>query len=91
MPFDQSPSAAAQIVELQRIRLFCIKSQSRCDRSMEALITTQLGYRGDMTEAQRKAVFRQAATIRKSVEKGGEGPDKASTPRQLTPSPPSFP
>jgi hypothetical protein len=66
-------STVRQIVELQKIRRHCIKSQSQLDRSMESLIASALGFRVDLEEKERKALFRQAGDIRRSVEKGGEG------------------
>jgi hypothetical protein len=77
-PNDPSPSAVSisatvtEIVQLQRIRRFCIKSQSRCDRSMESLIASMMGYRLDMSEKDKKAVFARAKAFRVRVE-GGEG------------------
>src|SRR5690348_6974676 len=38
------PIIVEQLVALQRTRQFCIRSQSRCDRSIEALIARELGY-----------------------------------------------
>lgn len=63
----------AALKALQRKRRFCIVSQSRCDRSCEAFIASQLGYTPDMDAAARAAVWKQAAAIRKAVEAGGEG------------------
>lgn len=65
-----SPTISA-LVELQKQRQFCIKSQSRCDRSCEAFIARYLGYRGDLTERERKELFKRAGTMRRAVEKGG--------------------
>lgn len=58
---------------LQRQRQFCITSQSRCDRSCESFIARVIGYNPDADEKSRKAVFKQASDIRKSVEKGDGG------------------
>lgn len=70
---DNALSATiSAIVELQKQRVFCIKSQSRCDRSCEAFITRYLGYRNDLTEKERKALFTKAASYRKKIEKGGQ-------------------
>lgn len=55
---------------LQRKRRFCIVSQSRCDRSCETLIASVLGYRTDMAEAARKAVWQQARKAREAIETG---------------------
>lgn len=62
----------ASIDAQQKIRTFCIKSQSRCDRSMEALIASSLGYVNALSEKERKELFRRAAAIREAVEKGGD-------------------
>jgi hypothetical protein len=67
-----SPAISA-LAELQTQRVFCIKSQSRCDRSTEALIARYLGFRTDLDAKARKDLFKKASTIRKDVEKGGEG------------------
>ncbi len=60
----------ADIVELQKQRVFCIKSQSRSDRSCESFIARSLGYRSDLPEKERKAIFARAASMRRAVEKG---------------------
>ena len=72
-PIDIAVTVKA-IVEAQKVRRFCVVSQSRCDRSIESLIAQSLGYNPNETETERKAKFRQASDIRKSVEKGGDGP-----------------
>jgi hypothetical protein len=59
----------AQLVDLQRQRVFCIKSQSRCDRSTEAFIARVLGYRTDMPEDEGKAFWKKVVAFRKAVEK----------------------
>ncbi|MDB5848207.1 MAG: hypothetical protein JWP29_1959 [Rhodoferax sp.] len=65
------PSAIlSELFELQAQRSFCIKSQSRCDRSTEALIARSLGYNKEQSEKDRKAVWKQASAIRKMVESG---------------------
>lgn len=64
-------ATVSEIVELQKQRIFCIKSQSRADRSCEAFIARYLGYRGDLDEKERKALFARAGTLRRAVEKGG--------------------
>src|SRR5690606_23686782 len=46
-----------RLIELQRQRVFCIKSQSRCDRSAEAFIARFIGYRADMPKAERDAIW----------------------------------
>lgn len=59
------------LVYAQRQRVFCIKSQSRCDRSIESFIATLLGFKTDLTEAERKKLFKLAGTIRQKIEKAG--------------------
>ena len=63
----------SELVELQRLRRFCIVSQSRCDRSIESLIASVIGFRIDGDEKERKTIFAQAKAYRLRVEKGGEG------------------
>ena len=79
-----------EIMDLQRQRIFCIKSQSRCDRSCEAFIARFLGYSAPREkdadrsgEKERKAIFARAAAIRKAVEKGGRS--HADYPAQFAP------
>jgi len=70
-------ASVAAIVELQKQRVFCIKSQSRGDRATEAFIARYLGYRSDMPPTERAAIWKRTAAIRKAVEKGGQ-PRRAS-------------
>lgn len=70
---DYIAAICAEIVSLQRLRRFCITSQSRCDRSIESLIASRIGFRIDATEKDRKAVFARAQAYRERVEEGGEG------------------
>lgn len=63
------PSVISAIIELQKQRVFCIKSQSRCDRSTESFIARFLGFRIDLDEKQRKELFAQAGLMRRKVEK----------------------
>lgn len=65
-------ASISALVELQKQRVFSIKSQSRCDRSCEAFIARYLGYTNDLTAAERVAMFKLAAKIRRDVEKGGQ-------------------
>lgn len=86
------PAAAniAALSELQRQRRFCIKSQSRSDRACEAFIARYLGYRPDMPKPEGVVIWKQAAALRRAVEKGvgssdtlgGEG--QASTDNQMS-------
>lgn len=64
------PPSIATLIELQKQRVFCIKSQSRCNRSSEAFIARFLGFRSDLAPDDRLKLFKQAAAIRRSVEKG---------------------
>jgi hypothetical protein len=59
-----------ELADLQKIRRFCIVSQSRSDRAMESAIAHCLGYDPNASEAERKALFKRAAEIIKAVEKG---------------------
>ena len=63
----------AEIRELQAQRRFCIKSQSRCDRSVESFIARGFGYTTDMDAKARVAMFAKAAEFRRKVEKDGGG------------------
>lgn len=70
---------SSELAEVQKVRRFAIVSQSRCDRSIEAFIASQLGYRTSkdrdaqpLTEAMRKELFKRAQAIRESVERSHE-------------------
>lgn len=71
------------LVYAQRQRSFCIKSQSRCDRSIESFIATLLGFKTDLTEAERKKLFKLAGTIRQKIEKAGPDFDYAQYGEQI--------
>jgi hypothetical protein len=64
---------AATVLQLrqgQMKRSYCIKCQSRCDRSLDALIVQGWGYNPEeMTEAERKAMFARAASLRIAIER----------------------
>jgi hypothetical protein len=60
-----------RLMDLQGRRRFCIKSQSRCDRSIEAFLARLAGYHSDLEKTEREALFRLAAKIRKAIEKAG--------------------
>ena len=68
--------AIPEVIEMlrnkQRIRRFCIVSQSRCDRSIEQLLVQLLGGAGG-DEAMRKQMFKRVTEFRRKVEKGGGG------------------
>ncbi len=72
----------AEMRELQSQRRFCIKSQSRCDRSIESFIARGLGFNAEQDEKQRKAAFAEAQRIRREVEKGGIGREDHAGNRQ---------
>ena len=73
-PSDPALAATVALLkELQSQRRFCIKSQSRADRTCEAFIARLMGYRSDMSEAVGKAIWVKAAAMRRAVEKDGEG------------------
>lgn len=59
-----------RLLDLQRKRIFCIVSQSRSDRAMQAAIAKCLGYDPNADEAGRKAMFKAAGAIIKAVEAG---------------------
>ena len=73
MSYLPAATPTQQLQELQSRRRFCIKSQSRNDRSCEAFIARYLGYRPDLPEREGKAIWKEAAAMRRMVEKGGEG------------------
>lgn len=72
---------APDLVRLQRQRQFCIVSQQRIDRACESYLARELGYRGDLPEAERKAIFATAFELRREVEAAGrsqmEGADRS--------------
>jgi hypothetical protein len=76
---DAIAGTVTRIVELQRVRKFCIKSQSRCDRSIEQFIASQFGNSPDLDEKARKEIFRRASAMRLSIEKGGEDHECGAT------------
>lgn len=63
-----------RLAELQKVRIFCIVSQSRIDRSMESALARCLGYDSNSEETDRKAVFKAAGDVRRAVEAGKECP-----------------
>ena len=63
----------AEIRELQSQRRFCIKSQSRCDRSVESFIARGFGYTTNLDAKARVTMFARAAELRRKVEKDGGG------------------
>ena len=70
-PSDDAVMAIClKLADLQKVRRFCIVSQSRCDRSMQAAIARCIGYDNTADEADRRALFKRAAAIMKAVEQG---------------------
>jgi hypothetical protein len=71
-PLPDLNAICLKLADLQKIRRFCIISQSRCDRSMQAAIASCIGNDAlDGTpEPDRKSIFRRAATIMAAVEAG---------------------
>jgi hypothetical protein len=69
------PAIVAQLVSMQRDRLFAIKAKSQCDRRMERLIASKMSYRIDLDEIQRRAIFRKAGALMKAVERVQHDPD----------------
>ena len=63
----------SELCELQAQRRFCIKSQSRCDRSVEAFIARGFGYTTNLDAKARVAMFARAAELRRKVKKDGGG------------------
>lgn len=86
-PQPAIPALVTELVQLQRIRVFCIVSQSRCDRSIESLLASVMGFRIDGDEKDRKAVFARAKAFRLACEKEGERATLPTKPRDETPSP----
>jgi hypothetical protein len=74
-PVDVRPldDLCGRLMALQRDRVFAIRQQSRCDRSVEAYIRNRLGFTSDptrMDEAKRKKISAEAKRIKKAVEQG---------------------
>ena len=70
---DAIRSICLRLADHQKVRRFCIVSQSRCDRSMQAAIASCIGLdvsESKSTEVERKALFKRAAAIMTAVEKG---------------------
>ncbi|MCB8880111.1 hypothetical protein ACELLULO517_07680 [Acidisoma cellulosilytica] len=60
-----------ELVELQKQRRLCIKTQSRLDRSIEAFMARFLGYAPDMEAEASKALWKRVRAARVAIEKGG--------------------
>jgi hypothetical protein len=78
MPQGQKTRAApaiedvcARLMSLQRKRAFCIRMQSRHERSVEAYIRVQMGFNPELPADQRKQISAEARRIRTTVERGG--------------------
>ncbi len=66
------PPNIAAIVELQKQRVFCIKTIGRLDRSVEAFIARYVGYTSDLDDKTRKDLFLKAQKFRRAIEKSGQ-------------------
>ncbi len=77
----------SEIRELQQQRKFCIKQQSKCNRSVEAFIARSMGYSTDEDEKARKEKFKRAASFRREVEKDGGGHSKGAQQGQQNAAP----
>jgi hypothetical protein len=66
---DLAPTIA-ELHDLQRQRVFCIKSQLRQNNATGALVRSLLGWSLDMPEKERKAVEARAKAIIAAAEKG---------------------
>lgn len=69
LPIDDVVSPTQRLQELQVVRRFCIVSQSRCNRSIEAFMARLQGYHTDLPEAERARIFKMAAMARVAIEK----------------------
>jgi hypothetical protein len=65
-------STIDRIRELQRQRVFAITNQQRNDRARDSFIAGLLGYRPDLTPAERKAIFARAANLATWIEREGK-------------------
>lgn len=71
-PVSRVASICVELVVLQRQRMFCIKQQSRANRSIESYIARLHGFHTGLEEKERKRIFKAAADLRKAVEGGAE-------------------
>ena len=72
---DAEMQLCLELSEHQKLRIHCIVAQSRLNRSIESLLARGLGYHSDIEDAAaRKALFKQAADIRRAVEASREPP-----------------
>lgn len=80
--FEPEPgSPIAALMEMQTLRRHCIRSQSRCDRSIEALIARSFGYHTGLPDAERKKIFKVARSLRGTVEINAKAGRPTSDPR----------
>lgn len=83
-PEEGSPIAL--LMEMQTLRRHCIRSQSRCDRSIEALLARAFGYHTGLSPDERKKLFKVAHTLRLKIEtdiRSGTPTVDARVPPQL--------
>jgi hypothetical protein len=85
-PAPEPGSPIAALMEMQTLRRHCIRSQSRCDRSIEALVARSFGYHTGLPEPERKKLFKAARAVRIAVEtsaKAGQPTGDARLPAQV--------
>src|SRR3974390_1895751 len=58
----------ANLVDLQKKRVFAIRQQSRNDRSTEAFLARLFGYHAGLEEQERKRLMKYAQTLRRVIE-----------------------
>lgn len=63
-------TVCSELIERQRQRVFCIRQQQRCDRSIEAFLARRFGYDARLEPAERKKMFAIVAKLRRDVEAG---------------------
>lgn len=76
LPQGQAASAATldhlcgTLMKWQRDRRFAIRQQMRCDAAVLAYIRLRLGFRTDMSDAERKKISAEARRIKEAIEQG---------------------
>lgn len=71
---DASPASTCRTLQsLQRRRAAAIKSRIAIDNQLTAVVAVEIGYSAGMTEEERKARWKQAAELIKSINDGGDG------------------
>ena len=80
-PAPEPSSPITALMEMQTLRRFCIRAQSKCDRSIEALIARSFGYHTGLPEPERKAIFKVARAVRLTVERNAKAGEPMADPR----------